>query len=185
MEQTNTSSTPSLLNHALRFGAIFGGIGIVSTMLLYAIDYTLLANWKTAILLIVLYFALVIYSGINYRNQIGGYISYGKAFQHSFIVLAIGGLVSIIFSILLYSVIDPELPQKLTDVTVENTEKMLEGFGVPEDKMEESLDKIRESTPKSFSPVGQLINYLWAILVYAVISAITSLFVKKNEPLEF
>lgn len=182
MEQTTTTTAPTLMSHALRFGVIMGVIAIILTLVLYAVNYALLADWKIAILFLCIFLGYVIYAGINYRNETGGYISYGKAFQHGFIILATAGLINILFAIILYNVIDPEMPQKLTDVTIENTEKMMTSFGAPPDRMEEQLDKMREDMPKRFQPGGQLISYLWALIMYAVVSAITSAFVKRNEP---
>lgn len=183
MEQTTTKTeAPALMNHALRFGAIMGVIAVILTLLLYAVDYTLLADLKIGILFLCIFLGFVIYAGINYRNETGGYISYGKAFQHGFITLATAGLINILFAIILYNVIDPEMPQKLADVMIENTEKMMMSFGAPSDRLEEQLDQMREEMPKRFQPGGQLISYLWALVVYAVISSVTSIFVKKNEP---
>ena len=112
----------------------------------------------------------------------GGYLEYGKAFLHGFITCAVGGILGIIFGIVLYNIIDPDLPQKLTDVTVENTERMLENFGTPSDQIDGQLDKMRDEMPANYSVVGQLKTYLWALLVYAIISAITALIVRKNQP---
>jgi hypothetical protein len=180
-----TENSSGLFNHAIKWGAIMGVIAVAATLLLYIIDYSFLADWKVGIFFLLLFLGLVTYAGINYRNQVGGYLSYGKAFQHGFVTLAIGGLINIIFAIILHNVIDPELPQKLTDVTIENTAEMMSGFGAPEDKVEEQLDKMREDMPKRFTPTGQLISYLWALIVYAVVSAVSSLFVKKNAPETF
>lgn len=186
MENTTATETqsPSLVQHALRFGAIMGAIGIVITLLLYAIDYTFLADWKVGIVMILVFLGFVIYAGINYRNEAGGYLSYGKAFQHGFITLAVGGLINVIFSGILYGVIDPELPQKLTDVAVENAAKMMQSFGAPESKIDEQVAKLKEDMPARFSFVGQLKGYFWGLIIYAIISLITALFVRKAEPEE-
>ena len=183
-ENVTTNSNQDLVKHAVRLGAIIGGLGIVITLLFYAIDYTLLADWKFGVFMIVFSIGFIIYAGINYRTQIGGFIPYGKAFLHGYITLAVGGIISIIFTMILYNVIDTELPQKLTDVSIEKTAEMMRSFGAPEDKTEEALDKMRVDMPARFSVVGQLKSYLWALLIYAVISSLTSLAVKKNKPEE-
>jgi len=63
MEKTTTNES-SLFQHAIKWGAIFGGASIALTILLYAIDYALLADWKMLLLLFV-FLGLVIFSGIN------------------------------------------------------------------------------------------------------------------------
>lgn len=188
MEQQGTTTQETnvqgqdLLRHALRFGAIMGGIGIVITLLIYAIDYTIMAGMSFGLLLFAFYIGMVIYGGINYRNQSGGYISYGKAFQHGYVALLVSGIIGTVFSILLYTVIDPDLPENLTDAVIENTEEMMRKFGAPEDSIEPQLDKMREEMPARFSAIGSIKQFGWGLLIYAVLSAITSLFVKKNVP---
>ncbi len=183
-ENVAPAQNQDLVKHAVRSGAIIGVIGIVITLLFYALDYTLLADWKFGIVVIVVSIGLIIYAGINYRTQIGGFIPYAKAFLHGYITLAVGGIIGIIFSIILYHAIDSELPQKLTDATIEKTGAMMRSFGAPDDKTEEALDKMREDLPNRFSVVGQLKSYLWALVAYAVISSLTSLAVRRNKPEE-
>lgn len=183
MEDNSTNSGgPTLMQHAIKFGAIMGAVGFVLTLLLYAVDYTLLADWKVGLLIFACFIGVVIYAGINYRNSIGGFISYGKAFQHGFLALAIAGIVGVVGNILLYTIVDPELPQKLADVAIENAQAMMEKFGAPADKIDESVAQMRDDMPKKFGVVGQLTGYLWGLIFYAVIAAISSLIVRKNKP---
>jgi hypothetical protein len=185
MESTTQETTvqgQDLFKHALRFGAIMGGISIVITLLIYAIDYTLMAGFSFGILMLVYSLGMVIYGGINYRKEIGGYLSYGKAFQHGYVTMLVAGILGTVFSILLYTVIDPDLPQNLTDAIVANTESMMQRFGAPEEAIETQLDELRRDTPARFSALGVLKQFGWGLLIYAVISAITSLFVRRNPP---
>lgn len=181
MEQTQPNS-PSLFQHALRSGLLLGAVSVGLTFLLYVVDYSLLANWKLLLLIIAISLGALIYFGLDYRKSGTGFLTYGKAFQHGFITLAISGLMGIIFNIVLYTVIDPELPGRLTEVALENTEAMMRKFGAPEDQIETALEDARVSTQASYTVAGQLKSYLWVLIFYAIIAAITSAFVKKNEP---
>ncbi len=176
--------TPTLIQHALRWGLIVGAISIAITCVLYAVDYAMLANWKTGILMFAILIGVTIYAGVNYRNEIGGFIPYGKAFQHGFVLMAVSGLIGTAFTMLLYTVIDPELPAKLTDVAIENAEKMLQGFGIPPDQMDKAMEDARRRTENQFSIKGIGMSYGIGLIIYAVLSLITSIFVKKNPPEE-
>lgn len=178
----STDQKQDLMKHAARFGAIISGIAIVLTLLIYIVDYTFMVDWKFGILMIVISIGMVIYAGINYRNQAGGYLSFGKAFQHGYITFLSGAVISTLFSILLYTVIDPELPQNLSDAAIEKTEAMMRSFGAPEDAIEKSLEQMRVDMPARFSALGMIKQLGWGLIIYAVLSLITSLFVKKNEP---
>jgi len=174
----------TLVKHAIRWALICAATSIVLTILLYAIDYTLMVQLKFALTFLLIYLGITIYGGIDYRKSVGGFLSYGKAFQHGFFLLAISGLIATIFGLVLYHVIDTELPQKLTDAAVDNTRAMMESFGAPEDKMDEALEKARVDTAARFTVIGQLKGYIWIVVVSAVMALITSLFVRKNQPVE-
>lgn len=182
MEETKEQRT--LMKHAVQWGLIVGGVSIILTILLYAIDYALMVQLKVLFLSLAIYLGLVIYAGLNYRKSIGGFMPFGKAFQHGFIILAVSALVATIFSFVLYNVIDTELPKKLTDATIENTRAMMENFGAPEDKIDEELVKAEERTKDQFTVIGQAKGYFFILIFSAIMALISALIVKKNEPVE-
>ena len=183
MEETTTPQG-SLFQHAAKWGLILGGVSIALTVIAYAVNYTILADWKFVIFVLLLLLGATIYAGINYRNEIGGFLPYGKAFQHGFVLLAISGIISTIFMILLYTVIDTELPAKLTEVSIENAQKMMESFGMPEDKMDQAIEDARKRSEGQFSAIGSIKSYGFGLIFYAIVSLITSIFVRKNPPEE-
>jgi hypothetical protein len=179
MEQTES---PNLFKHAARMGAIGGGIGILITVLIYVVDIKIMADWKVGIGILLVYLGYVIYAGIQYRNQAGGFLSYGKAFQHGYVTLLVAGAISTVFTILLFHVIDPEIPEILTRVTTEKTEEMMAGFGMSEDKIDEAIEQ--QDIPGRFTVAGQIKQFAWGFLMNAIVVLITSIFVKKNQPVE-
>lgn len=181
MEENATPST-TLMNHALKWGGILAGISIVVVMLIYAIDYTMMAGFSFLGIMLVVGLVFVTYAGINYRNEIGGYIPFGKAFLHGFAVFAIGGIVTTLFNLLLYKVIDPSLAENLTEAIISNTESVMQRFGAPQESIDEAIDKMREDMPNNFSTFGLLKNYFTGLIWYAILSLITGLIVKKNQP---
>lgn len=182
--EDSTTEQPSLFQHTVRWGLILAGVSIFLTVLIYIVDYSIMVQLKFLGLSLLIYLGLTIYAGINYRSTLGGFISYGKAFQHGFLVLAISGLVGTIFAFILYNLIDPELPQKLVDASVENARAMMEKFGAPEDTIDPALEKARIDAADRFTIIGQVKGYLIALIFSAIMSLITSIFVKKNQPVE-
>jgi uncharacterized integral membrane protein len=182
MENSSTTEQPTLLQHAFRWALITAGVSITYTMLLYIIDYTLMVQLKMLFIALAVYFGITIYAGVDYRKSIGGFLPYGKAFQHGFIILAVSGLFASLFNLLLYFVIDPELPQKLVDASLENTRAMMESFGAPEESMDEAMEKARESSAKQFTVAGMAMGYIWIAVFSAIMALISSLFVRRNQP---
>lgn len=175
------------LQAAIKPGLTMGLVVLAVTYIAYFIDSSLLASAWFALVALVIFFGLIIYFGNQYRNELGGYMSFGTAFNFSFISIIISGIVSLIGQILLFQVIDPSLPQVLADITFENTLKMMEGFGQNPDSLPpDALEEIRNSTSSSFTFGGQLKNFGFALIGYAIISLILAAILKKRDKsLEF
>lgn len=173
---------PTLLNHALRWGLIVGLTSGILSLLLYAVDYTLLADWKVGLMLFAIYIGLTIYAGINFRKESGPYLSFGKAFQHGFIIFACSGLIATAFSILLFQVIDADLGGKVTEAAVEKTAEMMNNFGAPADQIDKAIDDTRERMANQYTLSGQLKGYGFIVIVSGVLALITGLIVRKQEP---
>ena len=141
--EENTEPTPTFMNHVIKWGLITAAVSIILTMLLYVIDYTIMVQVKFLFISLAIYLGITIYAGIDYRKSIGGFMPFGSAWKHGFLVLALSGLVGTLFSLVLYNVIDPELPEKLVDASIENTRAIMENFGAPEEAMDEALEKAR------------------------------------------
>jgi len=127
---------------------------------------------------------MIITIPINLKEAIGGYLSYQKAFIHAFVVFATYGAISTVFNILLYTVIDTELPQKLTEVILASTEELLRNLGTPEGAIDEAVSNARAEAANQFTPLGLVWGLAKSMIGFAVISAITALFVRKTEPVE-
>lgn len=172
-------------DYVIKHGIILGLISIVISLLAYIIDFTLFAKWWFGLSLLLVYLILITIFGIKYRNEEhDGYLNFKGAFLYSFLVFVVVGVLGLIFNMILFNVVDPDLPQKITDATVENTIAMMERFGVPEEQLDETVQEIRKSTPENFSPLGQAKTFLYGLIFYAVLSLITGAIIKKKEPEE-
>ncbi len=168
--------------HAIRSGAIIGIISVVISLIIYMIDGSLFAAWWLNIGLMVLGLALVVYFGIQHRNEEGGYLAFGKAWMYSMQTFVIAGLIGTIFNILLFQVVDPDLAEVVTEKAIENSVAVMERFNTPPDAMEKAIEDTRTSMMDRFTVVGSIKGYGWAILIYAFISLITGAIIKRNEP---
>jgi hypothetical protein len=173
-----------MIKHAIKSGATLGAIGIVITLLLYIINPAALAIWWLGIVILIIFLGLLVFFGFQFRKEEGGYLSFGKAWMYSFQLLIVAGLISTLFNIILYNVIDPQLPEVIADVAVQNAEKMMQRFGMPADQMDEALEESRKSTIDRFTAVGQIKSFAWGLIFYAIVSLITGLILKKKKPEE-
>ncbi|GAB3236121.1 DUF4199 domain-containing protein [Algoriphagus aestuariicola] len=167
---------------AIKPGLTMGLVALAITYIAYFIDSSLLASLWLALIGLVVFFGLIIYFGKQYRAELGGFMSFGTAFNFSFVAMIISGIISLIGQILLFHVIDPSLPGVLTDIAFQKSLEMMEGFGQNPDSLPPAtLDEIRNSTAASFSIGGQLKNFGIGLIIYAIIALILAAILKKRD----
>ena len=133
------SNTINYKEEILKSGIMLAGVSIILTMLTYMINVELMVEWWFGILSLIISVGLLIYLGINYRNSIGGILSYGNALKYSILVMMVSYVIGICFQILLYTVIDPDLPQVMTDLSIEESVKIMENWGAPQETIDASI----------------------------------------------
>ena len=172
----------SPIQSAVRPGIILGLVSLVLTYVAYFIDAALLTAWYYSLGILVLFFGLIIYFGKEYRKEVGGFMSFGTAFNFSFFAILISGVVGLIGNLLLFQVIDPTLPQVLGDLTFEAQLKMMEGFGGNPDSLPaETLEEMRQASASSFTLAGQLKAFGFGLITYAIIALILGAILKKKD----
>jgi hypothetical protein len=87
MEDRNTP-----FKAGLNAGMILGILSVVITFIVYFISPPTLVSGLFGIAMLVVFFGLLIYFGIQYRNSVGGFLEFGGAFQYSFIALLVAGI---------------------------------------------------------------------------------------------
>lgn len=171
-------------NHAIKSGTIIGVIGIVISLLLYIVDATLYANIWLMLLLGGVNLGLVAFFGVKYRNEIGGELSFKDAYLYSLQAIVLLVIIGTVFAIVLFTIIDPGLPEIIADASVENTEAMMQKFGAPTEGMDDALDKAREDTLGRFTVGGLAKGGGIRILINLLFCLITGAIIKKNPPEE-
>ncbi|MCL6261696.1 DUF4199 domain-containing protein [Aquiflexum sp. TKW24L] len=165
----------------LNSGLILGIVSVVISYIIYFIDPTLLVAWYVGIGLLVLFIGLIIYFGTQYRNSIGGFMSFGTAFNFSFATLVVSAAISIAGNLLLYNVVDPALPGVLIESQMETQMAMLERFGAADAMTSEQIDEIRTGLEGGYTVVGQMKGFGIILIVYAIVALILGAILKKRD----
>lgn len=173
-----TSTTP--FQAAIKAGVITGLIMTVITFLCYFINYELLgAAWLGGASLLI-YCGLIIFFGIEYRKELGGFMSFGTAFQFAFISLIIMLVVTTFGNMLLFLVLDPGLGERMADLTMENTLKMMDSFGageLPSDQM----DEMKKGFSEAYTAWGMIKGAGFMLIFYAILALILGAIIKKKD----
>jgi hypothetical protein len=125
-----------------------------------------LASWAPFIL-------AIIYVQTTYKKELGGFISFGKAFSAGFKVAAYTGLFLALLMILYYKVLDKEAFQKLIDSALKTA---------GDDENKRKGIEMMQPYMTFFIAFGAAVSYTFFGLV---ISLINAAIIKKEQPLFF
>lgn len=166
---------------AVRFGLIGGLIFIVYSLIAnltgLSIPNSLGKVFFGLALVLAISIAFVVYVIRHHREKdLGGYISFKRAFLLSFVTMLIASIISGVFSMIYVAFIDPSF----LDAVIDGTEEMMTNLGAPAETIETQMAEMREK----MTVVGMLKQGLMnGIIGGAVISLIVAAIMKKKPAL--
>ncbi|MBS9525030.1 DUF4199 domain-containing protein [Litoribacter ruber] len=166
---------------AFKTGIVLGLITVVAYFILYFIDSTLLASGYVGLVLVAVMVGVIMIFGIEYRKELGGYMTFGVAFQFVFIALLISSLISTGGNVLLFHIIDPNLPTVLADAQMESTLAIMERFGGAGAIGGEEIDKLREGFYDNYTIVGMIKSLGVSVIISAILALILGAILKKRD----
>ncbi len=165
---------PKTGKYSLNFGLILGLISVVFAVMLYTMDAHTSQDPSNTVISIVIMVAVIIWGIISFKKANQGFLSLGQAAKLGAGIALIGGLIGVIYMMLLSNVLDPEFATKIAELQKAKAES--EGMMSPE-QIQQQYDGT--------------INYFWfsypVILVFnilagLVIGFIGGLILKKAKP---
>ena len=172
------------MNHGVRNGLLYGGIGVILSLVFYFVNTELMFTWWLQMLIgfgLALFFMIKASREEKADNE--GILTYGEAVKTTFIVGVIATVISSIYNHVMMAYIDPSLVDQMLEVQIKTAQASAEMFGAPE----EALDQMREQLEEQdFTPtIGKTISQMiMACVVMLIFSLIVSAFVKKNPSLD-
>ena len=168
------------MNHNLKYGLFYGFISIAITVAIIFIDYTLFTSSWISFISIVIGVVILVVAGLELRKEQGGFLSFGKAFQSTFIIYLIATVISLSYTALQFNVLTPDVAEKLQKIQVNKTVATLEQFGADDQAIDQA---VADSAKFKFgSPLTLLIALGGAVVIGAIVSLIIGAIVKKKEP---
>lgn len=173
MEKTIKSS-------AVNLGVYLGAILALITVLAYVLNVEMMVAWWYGIILFLLILGFGIYSTAKAKSMLNGIISFKDAFSSYFITIAIGILINVGVSVLLFEIIDKDAALLIQEKAIESTVNMMERFGAPSAEIDKTIDAM--SQDNAFSLVNQLKSIAYQLLFYAIVGLIVAASMKKKDP---
>lgn len=169
--------------NGVKFGIIAGGIAVLITTTMYAVNLELFAEWWIGITNIIIYTALGIYAMIQTKKELNGVYPFKDAFTTYFLYAVIGIAISILFNIILFNFIDPSAKDTLKEISIDAAVSMMKKFNAPAETIKTAVEEMNNTD--QFGIVEQLKGSIWSILFSAIFGLILAAIFKSKPKEQF
>lgn len=165
---------PQTGKFALNYGLILGMISIVFTCALYAMDMHYKGGIPILIISLLIMLGVIIFALRQFKKENGGYLGFGEGLKVGMGLCLIGGIISILFNLILSNVIDPEMMNK----QLEFGRAQMEEKGIDPEQIDAQIEM-----GKKFSGMGMQVAFglIYVVFTGFVLSLIPTLIMKREE----
>lgn len=158
--KTMENTQPTTGKYSLNFGLLLGAIGVAFQLMLFFVD----AHYDTqnpviTVVNIVLSVGVIFWGILSYKKANGGYLKIGEAVKMGAGIGLISGIISILYSLLLTNVLDPEYMSKMMDLRLAESAQQMTS---------EQLQQAKEMGMKFFwfgYPIMLIVSVLFGLLI--------------------
>ena len=177
-----TMINETIKKNGIAFGITIGIVSALITSTIYAIDLNLFTSWWIGVLSILTYLILGIVLLSKTKKGLNNVFSFKDAFTTYFIATLIGILISTLFNVLLFNVIDPSARETLNELMIKYTVNMMQKFGTPASAINEAIAKLKENNP--YSTLELLKGSVFSIVFSSIFGLILAAFFKSKSTQE-
>ncbi|WP_298503144.1 DUF4199 domain-containing protein [uncultured Maribacter sp.] len=160
---------------ALTYGLILGAVSVIFALMLYSADLHYKGGMMVGIISMVLTLAAIIIGMLQFKKANNTYMTFGQGLKVGVGIALIGGIIGILFNLLMVSVIDPDMMDKALEF--QKSELMANTK-----LTSEQIDSQLEMGKKFSTPTMQILfGLLFSIVIGFVFSLIPALAMKKEE----
>jgi len=164
--------------NGIKFGVIAGIFSVLMTAGIYIIDLNLFTAWWLGILSILIYIAIGITLMITTKKALNNIYSFKDAFTTYFVYALIGIVISLLFNILLFNVIDPSAKETIKELSIEAAVNMMKKFNTPTSVIKEAVEKMEDTN--QFDVVELIKGSITSIVVSAIFGVIFAAIFKSK-----
>jgi hypothetical protein len=165
--------------NGITYGILTGILGVLITTLIYVINLELFTSVWIGLLSIAVYIIIGIVLLTNTKKELKGIFTFKDAFTTYFISAVVGILISVIFNIILFNIIDPSVKETLKEITIKYMMETMQKFNAPSSVINESMKKLQENDPYS---VIELIKGSVFKIAFSALFGLLLALVFKSKP---
>ena len=175
IQESTVPFFPTALRYGLYGGAAFVVYSLLANLTGLSIPSSIGISILNGLIALGVTIPFVIMTIRHHRDkELGGNISFGRAFLVSFVALIIASIISNLFNLLYMSVIDPNYIEKVMTAT----EEMMTNMGAPADVVDQQMASMREKMTIS----GMMMQGLMYGVIFSAVVALIAAAVMKRKP---
>ncbi|RVT77464.1 DUF4199 domain-containing protein [Flavobacterium sufflavum] len=168
----------TIKKNGITFGIITGLTSVLITTLIYSIDLNLFTSPWIGFSNLALYFIIAIVLLIKTKKEFKDTFTFKDAFTTYFISALIGILISVVFNIILFNLIDPAAKDTIKELTIKFMISAMEKFNAPAEGINKAIKDLKEND--QFSVIGLLKGSLSNIVFCTIFGLILAAFFKSK-----
>ena len=163
MEETKIMS-PQIKGLLIALIVIILGIAGYFTNLGFSTWY----NWVVNAIML----AAIIIACVHFANQKQGYVTFGNVFLHGFKITAVVAIIVLVYSLLAFTVLFPDMKEKIFEMQQAQMEKQ----GLDDDKLEQATTMM-----KKYFMIFLVLGVIFGTLIWGSIASLIGAAVAKKK----
>ena len=159
----------------LNYGLYSGIAAIIISVINYAIGNIYEPHWWVMAVSIIVSIALIILGIKKVKELNGGYLSLGEAIKTGLGIALIGGVISVIYTLIFTHFIEPDFYERMAEVSQQTLLDQYPEF------TDEQLESAMEMTKKMSNPMMTAAFGLMGSLVFGLIVSLIGGAIMKNN----
>ena len=164
---------------AIKYGTYLALVNLSYLLYAYLVDQSVFTLTWPGILLFFCGIGFGMFSVAKFKQANDGYASFKEAFSAYMLTSIVAIFIGTVFTIMLFSLIDPEFAAGIMDMILEKTLEKFESSGINDEQIEMIISRIEDSNP--FGAMGQLKSATFSIMFNAILGLIVAAGMKKNK----
>ena len=161
-------------------GVILGITLFVLNAILYAVDIELFLKPMVSLITFILVIGFGIYSILNSRRKLGGYINWTDSLLSYMACVAVGMSISALSQIFIFVILDPTAAEKLNEMSMIMAKEMYTGMNLPEEVIQQALIEVEKNPSFSFKNIS--FGLAISIVFQVIVGSLNALIFKRNNP---
>ena len=117
-------------------------------------------------------FAAIIIACVHFANQKQGYVTFGNVFLHGFKITAVIAIIVLVYSLLAFTVLFPDMKEKMFEMQQAQLEKQ----GLDDDKLEQGMEMM-----KKYFMIFLVLGVIFGTLIWGCIASLIGAAVAKKK----